>query len=119
MSPRLTILLRMRIWGLLLLAAIGLQAAEPIRAPLERASGSAWSSATSELALASSRRGEDASVQPQPQPPEPMAPAPGRPAPPEFEALVQASATPWFDARGPPWDEHPARPPRSTAPPVA
>ncbi|TYC81037.1 hypothetical protein, partial [Novosphingobium sp. BW1] len=108
MSFGLTFLLRMRIWALLLLAAIGLQAAEPIRAPLERAPGSAWSSATSDLALSPSRRGEDGAQDVAPQPPQPLpdrsAGRLSRHAPAVLAALLLAPR-----AQSPPAQRHPAR----------
>ncbi|MCJ2184082.1 hypothetical protein MTR62_15460, partial [Novosphingobium sp. 1949] len=75
MTGGLSLLLRMRIWAMLLLAAISLQALEPIRAPLERVPGSAWSSATSDLALASSRKSDDGVSDAAPLPPLRLHPA--------------------------------------------
>ncbi|WP_239026540.1 hypothetical protein [Novosphingobium decolorationis] len=118
MSFGLTFLLRMRIWALLLLAAIGLQAAEPIRAPLERAPGSAWSSATSDLALSPSRRGEDGAQDTAPQPPQPLPERSTAGLSPNAPAVLAAlSLAP--RAQAPPPQRHPARPPNSTAPPRA
>lgn len=110
---------RFRIWALLLLAAIGLQAGEPIRAPLERTQGSAFSAATADLALATGRRVETGKAQ--------VLPAPALPphAPTTFEAprlaLLPKAAHPHLrpEVRGPPPRRHPARLPDSTAPPLA
>ena len=56
MAYAFALLARLRIWPLLLLAAIGLQAAEPIRAPLDRVQGSAFSASTLDVALGAARR---------------------------------------------------------------
>lgn len=119
METALSSLLRFRLWTLLLLAAIGLQAAEPIRAPLERAHGSAFSAATMELALASHRRVDAPVSQQVPAPPAPP-PVAGDGEPPLL-ALAQPTTAPRLrpEARGPPPRAHPARLPDSTAPPVA
>lgn len=116
MSPAL--FLRVRLWTLLLLAAIGLQAASPIRAPLERMQGSAFSAATVDVALAAQRKVEKAASAVQVVPPLPAR-----------AGLVRTLALPAFalaiphhlrpEARGPPPREHPARVPDSTAPPLA
>ncbi|EIZ80714.1 hypothetical protein WSK_0687 [Novosphingobium sp. Rr 2-17] len=116
MSPAL--FLRVRLWTLLLLAAIGLQAASPIRAPLDRMQGSAFSAATVDVALAGNRKAENAASAVQVMPPLPAR-----------AVLVHAPALPAFaltapyrlrpEARGPPPREHPARAPDSTAPPLA
>lgn len=45
-------LLTIRLWGALLLAAIGLQAAQPVVHVFERVQGSAFSSATADVAIA-------------------------------------------------------------------
>jgi hypothetical protein len=119
MASAPALLARMRIWSLLLLAAIGLQAAEPIRAPLERMQGSAFSAATLDVALATARRTQGQQV----------APTQPLPIPPAVVAVQDAAMTPSFalaqpshlrpEARGPPPRNHPARLPDSTAPPVA
>ncbi|TCM17794.1 hypothetical protein EDF56_105137 [Novosphingobium sp. PhB165] len=119
MGTAISSLLRFRLWAVLLLAAIGLQAGEPIRAPLERIHGSAFSAATMELALASQRRGDTSVTQQVPTPPPPP------PVVVETERLHLAAAEPastprlHFEARGPPPRSHPARLPDSTAPPFA
>ncbi|MBT0671173.1 hypothetical protein HT136_22635 [Novosphingobium profundi] len=118
MTGGLTLLLRMRIWALLLLAAIGLQAAEPIRAPLERSEGSAWSSATKDLALLSNRRSEDASSEASPLPqPRLVRTSPLAPVEAVFALAREPHALP--RAQAPPPHAHPARPPDATAPPRA
>src|SRR3546814_4370664 len=66
-------LLPVRIWAALLLAAIGLQAAEPIRTPL-LTQGSAFSAATLDVAVVSSRKGEAEAYAPLPLPPPTSAP---------------------------------------------
>ena len=110
---------RLRILALLLLAAIGLQAVEPIRAPLERTQGSAFSAATADLALATGRRVETGKAQALPTPALPTI------APTAFEtphlALLPPDAPPHLrpEVRGPPPRGHPARLPDSTAPPLA
>ncbi len=118
MTGSLSLLLRMRVWALLLLAAIGLQAAEPIRAPLERAPGSAWSSATSDLALVSTRRSEDGVREASPVPSPASHLATQRPHPPLAFTLPLRDA-PLPPSQGPPLRAHPALPPDSTAPPRA
>jgi len=109
---------RLRIWTLLLLAAIGLQAASPIRAPLERVQGSAFSAATLDVALASSRKVESASASAQIEPPLPAQsvaqPVSARPS---LALATRLRLRP--EARGPPPREHPSRLPDSTAPPLA
>lgn len=119
MNSGLTLILRMRIWALLLLAAIGMQAAEPIRAPLERGTGAAWSAATSDLALVSNRKAGDASLQSQQQPPQPLPQMRVAPLPNLRSVALSTPPQREFDARGPPREEHPARPPDPTAPPLA
>jgi len=119
MATAFALFARLRFWPLLLLAAIGLQAAEPIRAPLERLQGSAFSASTIDVALGTTRRVQGqqaASVQPLP----PLLPQPPAqvPLPARAWALSQpAHVLP--EARGPPPRSHPARLPDSTAPPLA
>jgi hypothetical protein len=113
------LLARMRIWSLLLLAAIGLQAAEPIRAPLERMQGSAFSAATLDVALATARRTQGQQMAPTqllPIPPVAMAEQDVA-EPPRFVLAQPSHLSP--EARGPPPRSHPARLPDSTAPPLA
>lgn len=119
MVRALALLTRVRLWSVLLLGAIALQAAAPIRAPLERVPGSAFSAATLDVALASSRRvtGDEA-AQAQPLPAVPPVPAAAIPV----RADALALAAPAYlrpDARGPPPREAEARLPDSTAPPLA
>jgi hypothetical protein len=118
MPPAFALLARMRIWSLLLLAAIGLQAAEPIRAPLERVQGSAFSAATLDVALSTPRRLHAAAHATPAQPLPPLASAIDEPPAPPAQALA---GTPRLrpQARGPPPRRHPARLPDSTAPPIA
>lgn len=119
MVRALTLLARLRIWSLLLLAAIGMQAAEPIRAPLERMQGSAFSASTLDVALAAPRRTQglqQAATQPLPIPPA-ITVVEDLPAPARFALARPPHLRP--EARGPPPRGHPARLPDSTAPPIA
>ena len=123
--PKLTVvainsayLLRVRVWIALLLAAIGLQAAEPIRTPLQLTQGSAFSAATLDVALVSSRKGEAEAYAPLQIPPR-MSTTAMR-VPPKSPVCVR-TLTPRLrpEVRGPPPRGHPASPPDSTAPPFA
>lgn len=118
MPAALAFLPRMHLWTVLLLAAIGLQAAEPIRAPLDRTPGSAFSAATLDVAVVSSRRAAAEAFAAQPAP---AAPAllPSQSVPEYFSSstVAKPGLRPW--ARGPPPRSHPARLPDSTAPPFA
>lgn len=58
MFARLPSLTAVRLWAALLLAAIALQAAEPVGRPLETRHGSAFSAATSDVVIAPQRRAE-------------------------------------------------------------
>ncbi|HUD28506.1 MAG TPA: hypothetical protein VMQ93_06510 [Novosphingobium sp.] len=113
------LLTRLRIWSLLLIAAIGIQAAEPIRAPLERTQGSAFSVATLDVALATARRGQGQHVAA----PQPLPLLPGTTRAQEVAAVPRFAFAPPShqrpEARGPPPRGHPARLPDSTAPPIA
>ena len=110
-------LTRLRIWVVLVLAVIGVQAAVPMHAPLERYEGSAFSSTTIDVALASARRSDVETPQAEPLPALP--PVISRPfAPLRFAALYRAPRLP-AQARAPPPRGHPARVPDSTAPPFA
>lgn len=62
MLARLPSLILVRLWALLLLACITMQAGKPITTPLEQSHGSAFTALTYEVAL-SPRRGEDAAAQ--------------------------------------------------------
>ena len=64
-----------RLWALLLLATIGLQAAQPLGAPLERSHGSAFTAATFEMVVAPPRREEPGDTTLTPQPLDPWVPA--------------------------------------------
>jgi hypothetical protein len=68
MTARRTLAL-FRLWALVLLATIGLQAMAPVPAPLQRESGSAFSAATAEVTLASPRRVEVVKATAVPTPP--------------------------------------------------
>ena len=106
-----------RLWVVVLLATIGLQALEPVVTPLERVSGSAFSAATADVALISARRGDAAQVQTVPTPALPM------PAPAEPIELVAVLATPLErsqpPARGPPPRDRSERLPDLRGPPLA
>lgn len=118
MAYAFALLARLRIWPLLLLAAIGVQAAEPIRAPLERVQGSAFSASTLDVALGSARRVQSHLAAPaQPLPLPPVAAANVATATTRFAIAPSAHQRP--EARGPPPRGHPARLPDSTAPPIA
>ena len=111
-------LLRVRIFAALLLAAIGLQAAEPIRKPLHLTRGSAFSAATLDVAVVSSRKGEAEAYAALPIPPRTSSPAMRTaPKPPIFVTTSTPRLRP--EVRGPPPRGHPAFPPDSTAPPYA
>lgn len=106
-----------RVWAVVLLATIGLQAAEPVRAPLQREAGSAFSAATADVALVSARRSAVAQVQAIPAPPLPTPVAQVR-----FELPVLAIAR--VDhlrppGRGPPPRDRPERLPDLRGPPLA
>ena len=118
MNRAFAFLAPLRLWTLLLLAAIGLQAAMPIRAPLERVQGSAFSASTIDVALTTARRaGDQRANLAQPLPvvlPSVVEPAPVLPT---FALAEPNHLRP--EARGPPPRRHPARLPDSTAPPLA
>jgi hypothetical protein len=118
MNRAFAFLAPLRWWTLLLLAAIGLQAAVPIRAPLERVQGSAFSASTIDVALTTARRASDQRAnlaQPMPAaPPSVIEPAP---LPQAFALAEPNHLRP--EARGPPPRRHSARLPDSTAPPLA
>ncbi|MAC60196.1 MAG: hypothetical protein CMH85_18400 [Novosphingobium sp.] len=111
-------ILRFPGWTLLLLAAIGLQAAEPIQSPLERTHGSAFSASTLELALVSGRRADTASPVVVTTPALPITVGQIRPV--AHVTHFGARNIRWRpEVRGPPPRAHPARRPDSTAPPQA
>ncbi|WP_159977539.1 MULTISPECIES: hypothetical protein [unclassified Novosphingobium] len=118
MAYAFALLARLRIWPLLLIAAIGMQAAEPIRAPLERVQGSAFSASTLDVALGTARRVQGQQAAPaQPLPLMPVAVASVVAATARFAIAPPTHQRP--EARGPPPRSHPARLPDSTAPPIA
>jgi hypothetical protein len=106
-----------RIWCVILLAVVGLQALAPMQAPLQRQTGSAFNSATSDVALSpTARRGDVAA---------PVA-LPALP-PPELGqvhslASLDSSVSPpivrRFEIRGPPRD-WPERLPDLRGPPLS
>jgi len=104
-----------RLWAALLLAVIGLQAAEPIRAPLERVTGSAFSAATADVALASNRRTEATVLKVVPTPPLPEMPQVVEPMP--ARTLVPAARL-RPSARAPPQRQDNARLPDPRGPPL-
>lgn len=116
MFARLPSLTLVRLWAALLLAAIGMQAAQPFRAPLEARHGSAFSATTYDVAVAPQRRVEGRQAPPLalPTPPVERAIAPPSPRP----ALVFASA-PRPDSTGPPIDDILIRQAAPRAPPIA
>lgn len=113
MFARLPSLMLVRLWAALLLAAIGLQAAQPFRAPLEARHGSAFSATTYEVAVAPQRRIEARQALPLPAPPVERAVTPPSPRP----ALVFAPA-PRPDSTGPPIDNILIRQAAPRAPPI-
>lgn len=118
MANCLTLFARLRVLAMLLLAVVGLQAAAPMRAPLDRVPGSAFSVATLDVSLASTWRMETQAH-----------PADAMPASPvallrTAEGLLGHSSVPAGSvsrptARGPPPRTASSRPPDSTAPPLA
>jgi hypothetical protein len=118
MLARLPSLIVVRFWALLLLSAIGLQATNSTEYSARASTGSAFSAATSEVALYV-QRGER--VQKQAIAPQPLIPVLAealRPLP--VPALDLAPAqTAWEDSTGPPtrrilsWKPAPRAPPRA------
>lgn len=121
MNPVLSHLSRLRLAVLMLLAAIGLQAAAPVQAgALDRQQGPAWSAWTVDVAIAPARKvTADATV-----------PAQSDPFLPTTHGLVVSVAFaptrvcshPAFtrpQTRGPPPRQHPARVPDCIAPPLS
>lgn len=117
MTWRLSSLAHLRFWTLLVLAVVGLQAATPIRAPLDRPPGSAFSASTIDVAVSTARRGDSETAPVQVTPPVPRTLAPVRPEPRPRMVLATPHLRP--EARGPPPRDHPSRLPDSTAPPLA
>lgn len=106
----------MRIWAILLLAVIGLQATQPPAAPLETTHGSAFRAATYEVALSTVRRTEVAA--------EAQAPSPGLPPVADFTHVPHPlpvrghSIALRPDSTGPPANDILARPAIPRAPPL-
>lgn len=119
MLARLPSLTLVRLWAALLLATIGLQAAEPApAASFERTHGSAFAANTYEVALFVQRGDRAARQASVPVPPlqpvaMPVLPAPARPA------VLPAVPAPRPDSTGPPvldihsWEPAPRAPPRA------
>lgn len=107
-----------RSWALLLLAVIGLQAATPVSAPLDRQQGSAFSASTIDVALTTMRRdaGHAAIAQTAAPVPAELAQVLPRERRPRLAVATQRLRP---DVRGPPPRELPSRLPDSTAPPLA
>lgn len=113
MLTRLPRLIAIRCFALLLLATIALQASEPVRG-LEYQRGSAFSAATSDVAIAASRRTAAAQLAPAPLPqalPEIPLTVPAAPL-----RLAAVPARP--DSTGPPRPRRLARPAEPRAPPL-
>jgi hypothetical protein len=111
--PSLTIV---RLWAALLLAAIGVQAAQPVDTALRPSHGSAFSAATYDVALAPQRRGEHAQTAPTPLPPALPQIAPPVPTP---AAVLAPQVMPRPDSTGPPTLRILERQPAPRAPPLA
>ncbi|MDE8650923.1 hypothetical protein [Novosphingobium album (ex Liu et al. 2023)] len=118
MTARGTPSVLFRLWLAVLLAAIGLQAAEPMRAPLERFRGSAFSAATSDVALASPRPAEAAKAQAPHMPASAIRPAPLR-AVPLTAFVLPGQPRPRPEARGPPPRHRADRLPAPRGPPLS
>jgi len=121
MTPVLSCLLRLRLAALMLLAAIGLQAAAPAQAgALDRQQGAAWSAWTVDVAIAPVRKAQaEATIRILVDPFLPDAQAPLQPV---AFAAPRACSHPAFtrpQTRGPPPREHPARVPDCMAPPLS
>lgn len=118
MTDRLSLFPRIRVGVLLLLAIIGLQATAPIRAPLERVPGPAFSSATIDVTLASAWRTEATTALAQTK--TAILPIFSKPVSRLAEVTIPVLPRHFrLVARGPPPRTHPARLPDSTAPPFA
>lgn len=116
MPLRLPLPNAIRLWALVLLAAIGLQAAVPVGGPLQVRHGSAFSATTVDVAVAPQRRIEAESPVSSPLPAiVPVAAA--QPSAPAFAALVSRPSRP--DSTGPPAEDILARQPAPRAPPIA
>nr|WP_246544015.1 hypothetical protein [Novosphingobium profundi] len=108
----------MRLFALALLCAIGVQALEPIRAPLERTQGSAFSAATLDLALVSQREQAAKPVVSRSAPPQARLEPAAHPRP-LAQAVRPAPAFAHAPIRAPPPRGRPGSPPDATAPPRA
>jgi hypothetical protein len=101
----------------MLLAVIGLQAAQPVHAPLERTTGSAFSASTVDVALTTTRRDEAARAQPVPLP---ALPTPQPAARPVLASELLDQPAHWLpDVRGPPPRASSIRLPDLRGPPLA
>lgn len=115
--PLLTLpsLTALRLWAALLLAAVGLQAAQPFHAPLEVRHGSAFSAATADVAVAPQRRIEVQRALPAMPAPPPVAVEHALVAP----AFLPETPSPRPDSTGPPARVILARQPAPRGPPIA
>jgi hypothetical protein len=116
MTARSTLAL-FRLWAVLLLATVGLQAMTPVPAPLQRETGSAFSAATADVALVSTRRGDAARLAPVPAPAVPEAEPTVRLAPSAASFLPAERVRP--AVRGPPPRRSAQRLPDLRGPPLA
>jgi len=117
MTYRRASLLLFRLCAAIVLAIVGLQAAEPIHAPLERVSGSAFSAGTSDVALVSARRIEAPADFDDPAPPLPLPVIATDPIRPVLPLVSARWETP--RSRAPPPRARPERRPDTRAPPFA
>lgn len=117
MPLRLPLPTAIRLWAVLLLAAIGLQAAAPVGKVLEARSGSAFSATTVEVAVAPQRRVEAQRQIALPQPATLPVAARITPAAPALASELAWAPRP--DSTGPPAREILARQPAPRGPPTA
>jgi hypothetical protein len=117
MTARRTLAL-FRLWALVLLAMIGLQAMEPVHSPLQREAGSAFSVSTADVALATGRRADVAKATPVFTPPlAAMPPSPVHLAPAVARFATADQLRP--AVRGPPPRDRSERLPDLRGPPLA
>lgn len=116
MPLRLPLPNAIRLWALVLLAAIGLQAAMPVGGPLQVRHGSAFSATTMEVAVAPQRRITAESPVPLPRPATLPVAVTQTPAP---SSAAPASWPSRPDSTGPPAREILARQPAPRGPPAA
>lgn len=116
MLGRLPSLLTVRLLAALLLAAIGLQAGYSFDGTVRSVSGSAFSAATHEVAIAPQRRHEQAEPAIAPLPLHPPRIAAALPL---WRAALPPQAAPRPDSTGPPTRTILARPSSPRAPPLA